>query len=229
MDTPIGAQPQTALSVVHGPYQCVVRQPIPCRDRFPLMVLKTEQSPAVRHKPESPGRIRPKTGDEAGKIPARLGQESLAVPQLVKPFGGGRPTVATAVASDVLDAEDAGDPVLFTVAQAVKAAAALFGRSTEPECAVAVLIDASHGRGLHVEMGHHARSPPIQPSVSAEPKVAIGCLRNGENVAQARNLLKPAPIEPIEPIPSHPDAAFPILKHRIEARIGEAFALSESR
>ena len=73
-------------------------------------------------------------------------------------------------------------------------------------------------------MAQHARSPAIQPAVPAEPQVAIAGLGNGENVLHARKQMKPLPIEPIERIPAQPNAALPILKHRIEARVGEAFA-----
>ena len=41
--------------------------------------------------------------------------------------------------------------------------------------------------------------------------------------------MKPMPIEPIEKIPAQPDAALPILKHRIEARVGKALFLSIGR
>ena len=84
---------------------------------------------------------------------------------------------------DVLHAGDAGDLIHFPVVKAVKPAAALLGGPTDPECALPVLINRSHGRRFHIEMAQHARSPAIQPAVSAEPQVAIGCLGNGENVA----------------------------------------------
>ena len=88
---------------------------------------------------------------------------------------------------------------------------------TDPQRALPVLINRSYGRRFHLEMAQHARSPAIQPAVSAEPQVAIACLGNGENVRHARKQMKPMPIEPVEQISAQPDAAFPILKHSIEA------------
>ena len=89
-----------------------------------------------------------------------------------------------------------------------------------------VLIDGPHGRRFNLEIAQHARAEAMNPAISAEPQLSIARLGNGENVHHAREKMESMPIEPVEQISAQPDAAFPVLKHRTEAGVREAFVFS---